>query len=217
VIGCSRLPIATLALAGLLIASGCSEETDQASEPPKPPPPRVPDMTGLEGSDALDDLESAGYTDVNFAPDPYTDGAGCTVTDQSPVGGSRAPKRAPLTLTVDCTEINWENQEGPEWEAFTKGYSQGFRDGCIALFTIAGEPVYDDDPYEERFVTEYYLTDCTFLEDEPQDVPFSPPPDPPSEGYDQGFADGCDALFDDAIGLSLFAADGTEIYPHECG
>jgi hypothetical protein len=216
------LSIAVLCLAAGLLG-GCStaagpEDVPPEQKPPKPlkPLPEVPDVVDLDGADAISELETEGFDSVSLEPDPYTDGAGCTVLDQTPAGGEQVDQETDVTLTLDCRQVNWENLEGDDWQAFIDNYSQGFGDGCTALFNIAGEPLYDDDPYENDYVTEYYVFDCTGLEGDPEDVPIDVPDDPAGEGYSQGFDSGCQALFDDAIGLTLFTSDGSEVYPYEC-
>jgi hypothetical protein len=209
-------------LCGLLV--GCStarnpENAGQLEKPQKPkkPPPTLPDVTGMDGAEAADELESDGYTDVAFDPDPLTDGSGCSVTDQDPVGGTTWDHDSSVTLTLDCRQVDWENQEGDDWDAYTSSYSQGFSDSCGSVFDAVGESVYDEDPTDPYSApTEYTRADCSLLDSGPQNVPPDVPDDPRGEGYNEGVSEGCQALFDEA-GFTLYTSDGGQIDSSGCG
>jgi hypothetical protein len=116
------------------------------------------------------------------------------VTDQDPVAGTEVDEGNEVTITVDCSQVDWENQEGPAWEDFSDAYSTGFDDGCQALFDQSPDgSLYEDD-------TEYTASDC---QDEVPD-------DPDSTGTELGTLDGCQSVFenDDVTSLNY----GSDFY-----
>lgn len=152
----------------------------------------VPDLSGEDGAEAVSTLESEGL--AGTTDDATQDGTGCTVQDQDPAAGDDVEEGTEVSLTVDCTQRDWDDQDGEVWDSFSSGFTSGFSDGCDALFSdTPNGNLYNDD-------TEYWVTDCTNLESEPSDadVPADVPDDPESEGEAIGFDAGCQALFDDA-------------------
>jgi beta-lactam-binding protein with PASTA domain len=84
----------------------------------------VPDVSGEDGASAVSDVEEAGFeadlADANDDPgfDSAREASGCEITDQDPAGGEEAAQGDVVTITVDCAQIDWESQEGAQWEAF---------------------------------------------------------------------------------------------------
>lgn len=167
---CRHGLIPSLALVLVLALSGCGtgesppsrvsadsghdrEEPIESSE--------IPDLIGEDGADAVAAIEDLGLTvalvDAHDDPgfDESRDPSGCEVTDQDPHGGERSlPDEGTVILTVDCAQVDWDNREGPDWEDFSSGYSDGFDDGCEALFDESPTGVlYEDDD-------EYSVFDC---------------------------------------------------------
>jgi hypothetical protein len=89
----------------------------------------------------------------------------------------------------------WDNEDGPDWEAFNDAYATGWDEGCDTAFS--GSPdgyLYDQG---EQFSAE----DCYF--NNPGDasssaeVPIEAPVDPGVEGEEFGNHDGCVSAFDE--------------------
>jgi hypothetical protein len=160
----------------------------------------VPDVTGNDGQDAVDTIETAGLTtslegnsdEPSF--DPARDPTGCTVEDQTPAGGERAQRDDDVTLTLDCREVDWENQEGDDWDNYNTSFEQGFADGCQALFDLSP----DGNLYDSG--TQYTVDDCSTQDpgDGSDAAPADLPDDAEQQGYDDGFAAACQAAFDSA-------------------
>ena len=160
----------------------------------------VPDVSGEDGAVAVSDVEDAGLTatlaDANDDPgfDSSRDASGCEVGDQDPAAGDGAEDGDEVTITIDCSQTDWENQEGPAWDAYNQAYSDGFDDGCQALFDQSPNgSLYEDD-------TEYTASDCQSYNpgdaSEASDLPTDVPDDPEGDGTDLGNLDGCQALFE---------------------
>jgi hypothetical protein len=100
----------------------------------------VPDVSLEDGADAVSSIESEGLTatlvDANgeFGFDGHPDASGCEVVDQTPAGGELVAEGDDVEVTVDCAQVDWENQEGAGWDAFNDGYGDGFDEGCQELF-----------------------------------------------------------------------------------
>src|SRR3954453_7384659 len=160
----------------------------------------VPDVTGDDGADAVSSVEDAGLTatlaDANDDPgfDTNREAPGGGAPAQDPAGGDTAADGDEVTITVDCSHVDWDNREGPAWEAFSDAYSSGFDDGCQELF--------DSSPTGSLFENdvEYTATDCQ--NDNPgdgsdaSDIPDEAPDDPEAAGTEAGELDGCQALFE---------------------
>jgi hypothetical protein len=187
-----------------------AQDAPSADEVAEPPGIEVPDVVGEDGAFAVSDLESAGFTAavVDQVGDYRDDGSGCTVEDQDPFGGDEGGEGDEVTLTLDCRQVDWENQEGDDWDNFTFGYEDGFDQGCQALFDLSPDgSLYDGD-------SEYTSLDCPTPDAYDADYPSDVPDDPETEGYDLGFEAGCDAIFDDVVlsyelyyGEDVFTAD----------
>jgi hypothetical protein len=167
----------------------------------------VPDVTGEDGDDAISTIETEGLTttlaDANDAAsfDTSRDVAGCEVTDQSPAAGDTVEEADEVEITVDCAQVDWENHEGPDWEAFDEAYDLGFDDACRMLFDSSPNgSLYEND-------SEYTVDDCWNLNPvdaaEASDVPTDVPDDPESAGTEVGELDGCQSLFEEEGVLSL--------------
>lgn len=164
----------------------------------------VSDVTGEDGQDAVDTLEGEGFT-VDFVEDSGRDQAGCEVLSQDPE--IEAEDGAEIVLELDCRQVDWENQEGQDWELFSAAYDSGFDAGCADVFFEYGDgALYTDDGDE---VTEL---DCPSADVFSADVPGDVPDDPDVEGDVLGRSDGCEALFEDvAFYGSLHSSDDTEL------
>lgn len=215
-----------LALAGCSAGSeeagSTSAGSDAAVSPDEPSSDgsgiSVPDVVGSDGADALSEIEDAGLTtsladgtgeDAEF--DPSRDPAGCEVTDQNPVGGEGAGEGDEVELQLDCRQIDWENQEGSDWEAYNDAYDSAFDDGCDGLFAQSPDgSLYEDD-------TEYTATDCQSLNpgdgSDDAELPSDVPDDPGATGTELGETAGCRALFDQQGVVSLNY--GTDSYTAE--
>jgi hypothetical protein len=223
--GFARLPSSVVlvrSLAVLLVlvlgvaAMGCGDSADDRAsrgsvsdeaDVPADDEIEVPDVSGQDGSAAQSDVEAAGlsatFADANDEPgfDTTRDGSGCEVTDQSPVAGEMVADGDEVEVTIDCSQVDWEKQEGPGWEAFSDAYSSAFDDGCQALFDESPDgALYEDDE-------QYTVTDCQNLKpgdgSEASDIPSDAPDDPEAVGTALGELDGCHALFDDQGVISL--------------
>src|SRR4051812_48315865 len=187
-----------------LALAGCGTRDPAGSEPSSAVDEsatiEVPDVTGDDGADAVSTVETDGLTatladanqDTGF--DDTRDASGCEVTDQDPPAGEMAAEGDEVTITVDCAQADWEDQEGPAWESFSEAYSSGFDDGCQQLFDASPNgSFYEDDD-------EYTATDCQSLNPgdgaEATDIPTDVPDDPDAAGAEIGELDGCQALFE---------------------
>ncbi len=156
----------------------------------------VPDVTGEDGSSAQSDLESEGLT-ATFDPVDPSDPAGCTVVDQDPVGGTELDTEVDstdVTLTVECPQLEWENQEGDAWDEFNQAYTAGWDSGCAIAFE--GSP--DGTLHEDGM--DYTASDCevnTPIDATNADTPVDVPDDPTADGTSLGEQDGCVSAFED--------------------
>jgi hypothetical protein len=171
----------------------------------------VPDVSGEDGAKAVSDVEDAGLTatlaDANDDPgfDSSRDATGCDVTNQEPAPGETASNGDEVTVTVDCSRVDWENQEGPQWQAFNDAYGAGFDEGCQALFDQSPTgSLYDNG-------SEYTVVDCQNENPDDamqgSDVPSDVPDDPEQAGSDLGRLDGCQALFQNGVGSLNYGSD----------
>lgn len=164
-------------------------------------------MSGEDGAQAVSEVEDLGLqpslADANEDSgfDSSRDATDCEVTDQDPVAGESASEGDEVTLTVDCSQVDWSNQEGPQWEAFSDAYRSSFDDGCEALFDQSPNGSLYEDDYE------YTALDCQ--NENPgdasnaSDVPTDVPDDPEGAGSELGELDGCQALFENQGVTSL--------------
>jgi hypothetical protein len=204
--------LATLAACASLAACGATGTTSGDTSGVSPEAVNdgsieVPDVSSDDGVQAVSDIEDAGLeatlADANNDPgfDSSRDANGCEVTDQSPAAGESASEGDEVTITVDCSQVDWENQEGPQWDAFDEAYQSSFDDGCDALF--------DESPsgslYEDG--VEYSALDCQNENPgdaaDASDVPTDVPDDPEAAGTELGELDGCQALFENQGVVSL--------------
>ena len=210
-----RAAVALLLLTLVLAIAGCasggtggSGDGDVADESGI----EVPDASGGDGADAVSSVEDAGLTatlaDANDDPgfDSSRDATGCEVTDQDPAADDTAAEDDEVTITVDCSQVDWDNRDGPGWEAFSDAYGSGFDDGCQQLF--------NESPTGSLFENgvEYTATDCQ--NDNPgdgsdaSDIPDEVPDDPEAAGTEAGELDGCQALFEqEGVSTLNYGAD----------
>jgi hypothetical protein len=163
----------------------------------------LPDLTGEDGQVAVDKLENLGML-VSLSEDDGRDPTGCTVEGQDQFGEIEAGTE--VVLTLDCRQIDWDNQEGEDWDLFNQAYSTGWDDGCDEAFfnSPSGSLYYDSE--------EFTSLDCELNnpgDASGADIPIDVPDDPQSAGEDLGMTDGCMSAFDD---LSL---DGSLYYGDE--
>lgn len=199
-----------LVLCTASLGCGSAAPDDDASAPvdeDAQPQLVVPDVSNEDGDQAVSDIEGAQLTatlaDANDDPgfDAGRDATGCKVTDQDPVAGAPADEGEEVSVTVDCAQVDWENQEGAQWEAFDDAYRTGFDVGCEQLFDQSPNgSLYEDD-------TEYTAVDCQ--NETPGDasegsaVPGDVPDDPEDAGTELGQLDGCQSLFEQDGVISL--------------
>ena len=62
------------------------------------------------------------------------DASDCEVTDQDPAAGELGSEGDEVIITVDCAQVDCENREGAQWDAFNEAYQSSFDVGCQALF-----------------------------------------------------------------------------------
>lgn len=200
-----------------LLLAGCGDTGNtSAPEPPggasDEPAVVVEDVTGHDADDAqttLDDLEVefvAGGEDDDIDA-PRNDVAGCEVVDQDPSPGVEVAIGDDVTLGIDCRTVDWENQEGDEWDAFSSAFEDAYTTGCEALFDLSPDGSLHEDG------TEYSNVDCPATADAADDPPPDVPDDPAAAGEETGFDAGCQALFDDAGITELY--HGTDTFTAE--
>ena len=160
----------------------------------------VPDVVGADGADAVSSIEAEGLTaslaDATDDPsfDATRDASGCDTTDQDPQAGDTLIEGDPVTIMLDCRQVDWESRDGTDWQAFNDAYTAAFDDGCDAVF--ADSPtgsLYEDD-------REFTSVDCQNLNpgdgEDASDLPQDVPEDPAALGSETGELDGCQALFE---------------------
>ena len=206
-------PITVVLLAICLVLSACGSTSGPSADPEgtvaldAESAIEVPDVSGDDGAQAVSDVEDAGLetslADANNDPgfDSTRDAADCEVTDQDPAAGGSASEGDEVTITVDCSQVDWSNQEGPQWEAFNDAYTSSFDDGCEALFDQSPNGSFYEDDYE------YTTVDCENENpgdaSDASDVPTDVPDDPDGTGSELGELDGCRALFENQGVVSL--------------
>ena len=165
-------------------------------------------MVGADGADAVAQAESAGLetsltdgTGEDTGFDSSRDPSGCEVTDQDPGAGDTATEGDEVEISLDCRQTDWENQEGPAWDACNEAYSSAFDDGCAQLFdTSPNGSLYEDSD-------EYSVVDCQSVNpgdgSADADLPSDVPDDPENVGTELGETAGCRALFDEQGVASL--------------
>jgi hypothetical protein len=203
----ARCGLSLLLILLALASAGCAEATSDSRDAPSPAESyesaedgiEVPDVANDDGADAVSNIEAEGLTatlvDANDDPgfDDARDATGCDVVDQDPAADHVVERDSEVTISVDCTQLDWENQEGSRWELFDEAYATGFDAGCEALFADSPNgSLYEDD-------VEYTATDCQNENpgagSEASDLPTDVPDDPETVGTEVGELDGCTALF----------------------
>ena len=186
-------------------ATGASASTNEpdgwTADAPAEAAVEVPDATSGDGYDAWSAIEDEGLTPIFVDAgdgadfDPYRDGTGCDVVDQRPVAGEMVVEGDEVEIVIDCSQVDWENQDGSDWETFSDAYSQGFNDGCDALFSESPDGSFYEDDYD------YTASDCQGLNpgdaSSASDLPTEVPDDAESAGGELGELDGCQALFEE--------------------
>src|SRR4051794_25720739 len=99
----------------------------------------VPGVSDDLGEDAVTSIEDAGLVASTELEDGTERGdpAGCTVLEQDPEADAEAQPEDEVTVTLDCGQVDWENQQGEAWDSFVSGYEDGFEQGCEALFELS--------------------------------------------------------------------------------
>jgi PASTA domain len=199
-----------------LSACGAGSGTDSADQLEDATPDasaiEVPDVSLEDGAGAVSAVEDAGLqatlSDANDDPgfDSSRDATDCEVTDQDPAAGESVQEGDEVIIRVDCSQVDWSNQEGSAWDAFNDAYLSSFEDGCQALFDQSPDgALYEND-------VEYTVTDCENESpsdaSDASDVPGDAPDDPEAAGSELGELDGCQALFENQGVFSLnYGAD----------
>ncbi len=200
-----RPAIAVLAAVLVVALTGCGTDASTTSDAEdqayigEDGGVEVPDVSLEDGADAVSDVEHEGLTAAlvgandDFGFDSSRDATGCEVVDQSPAAGELIAEGNEVEITVDCAQVDWENQEGSGWDAFNDGYTVGFDEGCDELFDESPDGSFYEDDYE------YTVVDCQNLNpgdgSVAADLPSDAPDDPEATGLELGQLDGCRALF----------------------
>jgi hypothetical protein len=95
----------------------------------------------------------------------------------------------------DDAQDAWDNEDGPDWEAFNDAYASGWDEGCDEAFS--GSPdgyLYDQG---EQFSADDCYANNPGDASSASDVPLYVPDDPEYEGEELGMHDGCVSAFDD--------------------
>jgi hypothetical protein len=100
----------------------------------------------------------------------------------------------------------WDNEDGPEWEAFNDAYASGWDEGCEEAFS--GSP----DGYLYDQGDQFSADDCYGNNpgdaSSASDAPSYVPDDPEYEGEQLGIHDGCVSAFEDlSYDNALFYGD----------
>lgn len=217
----AAMMIATVAIGASACADSATDSAGSGSGPDMDDPGlyveneqseqiEVPDVVGEDGADAESELESKGFS-VAFAGsaddedinEPRNDALGCTVLDQYPAGGDVAGEGEEIEISLDCRQVDWENQEGDEWDQYADSFENAAYEGCDALFELSpSESLYDGD-------WEYTSLDChSGIFADPQDeAPADVPDDPGALGAALGFEAGCRSIFDANAVFELYYGD----------
>lgn len=160
----------------------------------------VPDTTGEDGADAVATLEDLGLT-VSLSEEDGRDPSGCIVEEQDTVG--EAEPESDVELTLDCRQVDWENQEGEDWDTFNTAYSSGWDSGCDEAFSQSpdGSLYYDEEEFTASDCQSNNPGDATSA-----DIPTDVPDYPEDDGEELGRSDGCESAFSD------LSPDGTYLY-----
>lgn len=172
----------------------------------------VPDvLSAVDGAEARTDLEAAGLAvaaeseqdSASFDPDRELDG--CTVSDQDPIPGTEVDPDTTVTLIVDCRQVDWENQEGDDWDEFSSAFDDAAGSICSDFFdqTPTGTLHADGSDYTWLECDLEAPSDASDA-DYPQDVP----DDPEADGAELAVTTTCEDFFD-SVGSDLYSGNET--------
>lgn len=220
-------------LLALLIAlgaafSGCAEVASESPEgasadsyeypEEEPELVEVPDVVGSDGADGESATTDAGLVPVLAASsvdedisEPRFDAAGCEIVEQDPGSFTEVDPESEVTLYLDCRQIDWENQDGDEWETYTAAFEEALQEGCRSYFSLSPDgSLYDGDE-------EYTVLDCVTASEPDADeyAPSDVPDDPESDGATLGFDAGCGMLLD-TLGLANLYYGRDAYWPEDC-
>ena len=100
----------------------------------------------------------------------------------------------------------WDNEDGPDWEAFNVSYVEGWEAGCDLVFDESPDG-YLYDQGEQFSADDCYANEPLDASD--ADIPYEAPLDPESDGYDLGESDGCISAFELPVdGAFFYGPDG---------
>lgn len=200
-------------LAAVLVA-GCGESATPsggaaagASDAAQGASVKIPDVTGDDAGEARDALEEMKFL---VTLDPPSDPGGCIVGQQDPRAGETVAAETEVTITVDCRQVEWESQEGQDWDAYTTGYSTGFTRACKALFALPAGGVLLESDSSEEVGGRHDEAECRNEAVSADDPPSGVPDDPERTGEKQGVKAGCQTPFELASADVLF--DGSQEY-----
>lgn len=190
-------------LLAALILAGCSAEAGDVAEVQDDAAGnalvQVPDVIGADAEEAQQSMSELG---LSVALDPDRDAAGCTVQEQDPAAGE-TESESQVTLTLDCRQVDWENQEGESWDAYLDAYTTGYSDGCEALFAMSVSGLLFEQGAPRELGT-HDVDECVGEAGDPLDPPADVPDEPEADGTEAGTQDGCQATFDLASDSILF-------------
>ncbi len=210
--------LVVLLLATALIA-GCGENANPsrdgqggAADATQDASLKVPDVTGQDVGEAQDALEAMKFL---VTLDPPSGPTGCTVGEQEPPAGETVAAETEVTILLECRQVEWERQEGQDWDAFTTGYSTGFVRACKALFALSSSGVLLEPDSSAESPGQHDEAECRNEAVSADDPPSDVPDDPERTGERQGVKAGCQTPFDLASEVALF--DGSQEYtPQDC-
>ena len=148
----------------------------------------------------MSSVESEGLTaslaDANDDPtfDAGRDATGCATTDQDPEAADTLEEGDAVTLTVDCRQVDWDDRDGTDWEAFNDAYIAAFDEGCDTLFAASPAARSTKTTSSTRALIRQNLNPGDGLD--ASDLPDDVPDDPEAAGSETGQLDGCQALFE---------------------
>jgi len=202
-----------LALSAAVLVAGCggsqapSRDQARAADRTQDVAIKVPDVTGEDAEEAQDALEAMKFL---VTLDPPSELPGCTVGEQDPKAGQTVAPQTEVTIRVDCRQVDWERQEGVEWDAYTTGYSTGFVRACKALFALPSGGVLLEPDSSPELPKQHDESECRNEAASADDPPSEVPDDPERTGEKQGIEAGCQTPFDLASQMTLF--DGIQEY-----
>ena len=168
---------------------------------------RIPDLIGDDVGEAQDALEALKFL---VTLDPPSGPKGCTVGEQEPRAGETVAPETEVTILLDCRRVEWDAQEGEDWDAYTAGYSAGFVRACKALFALAPSGVLLEQDFASEIQGQHDEAECRNEAVSTDDPPSDPPKEPERAGERRGVKAGCNAPFTLASQDVLF--DGSQDY-----